>query len=102
MLRASPETATQPTTTTSRARAAKTEETGTYSERSPSPAEPPMSPEPDQLPDNESPWQASKAQKIAHAVPGVAQVEADPNVRKARVSVRARSDAPTVRQSTFR
>lgn len=104
MLRASPETATQ--RTTSRARAAKTEETG-YSERSPSPAErppvsPPTSPEADQLPENESSWRANKTQKIAHHAAAasssapVAQVEADPNVRKARVSVRARSDAPTM------
>ncbi|KAG0579117.1 hypothetical protein KC19_4G074400 [Ceratodon purpureus] len=47
-------------------------------------------------------WQANKAQKITHngmMVPTgtpITQVEADSNVKKARVSVRARSDAPTM------
>lgn len=47
-------------------------------------------------------WQANKAQKIAHngvMIPTgtpITQVEADSNVKKARVSVRARSDAPTM------
>ncbi|KAG0590349.1 hypothetical protein KC19_1G092200 [Ceratodon purpureus] len=80
-------------------------------ERSPSPSSlqatrlpishsPSPSQEPEQLQDQNG-WQANKAQKIAHnisvsnGVP-ITQVEADPNVRKARVSVRARSDAPTM------
>jgi hypothetical protein len=56
-------------------------------------------------PDHQDGWQANKAQKIAHngvMIPTgtpITQMEADSNVKKARVSVRARSDAPTVSSS---
>lgn len=51
--------------------------------------------------EDQTSWRLNKVQKITHTdVPSgvpITQVEADPNIRKARVSVRARSDAPTVR-----
>ena len=54
-------------------------------------------------------WQGNKVQKISHngvmnlpstSLP-ITQVEADSNFKKARVSVRARSDAPTVTYPQF-
>jgi hypothetical protein len=50
---------------------------------------------PTEADENES-WQVNKAQKLSSDVSSGVHVEADPNVRKARVSVRARSDAPTM------
>lgn len=50
--------------------------------------------------EDQTSWRLNKVQKITHTdVPSgvpITQVEADPNIRKARVSVRARSDAPTM------
>lgn len=107
MLRASPPRSPAPELTPKQKRA-RSHIPAASPERSPSPSpspagqRPPVSsPTSPETDENES-WQGSnKVQKVARnnsspgAVP-ITHVEADHNVRKARVSVRARSDAPTM------